>query len=76
MKFLINRVAPEAGSLCFTPGRFFVRLVAVFLRPGLISESAPRAAKVKVCRRQPPEAALEATLTEASTVAIFLELGR
>jgi hypothetical protein len=31
--------------------------MAVFLRPGLTTEGAPRTAKVKVCRRQPPEAA-------------------
>ena len=31
--------------------------MAVFLCPGLTIASAPRTAKVKVCRRQPPEAA-------------------
>jgi hypothetical protein len=52
-----KKLSPKRASQSQISGRFSVRLVAVFLRPGLIVESAPRRAKVKACRRQPPEAA-------------------
>jgi hypothetical protein len=43
-------------------GCFFVRLRAVFLRPGLISHDAPRTAKVKVGRGPPRTHPLTAAL--------------
>jgi hypothetical protein len=47
----------------------------MFLRPGLISSNAPRAAKVKVCRKQPPEAA-RSDLDGSEHGVTFLKKGR